>query len=51
MESWITDLFEGVMARKLNTLKNLVALMLLAWSFLVEHLGSRSRTEGVRKTR
>jgi len=28
---------EGVMARKLNALKNLVALMLLAWSFLVEH--------------
>jgi len=28
---------EGVMARKLNVIKNLVALMLLAWSFLVEH--------------
>jgi len=26
---------EGVMARKMNALKNLVALMLLAWSFLV----------------
>ncbi len=28
---------EGVMARKMNALKNLVALMLLAWSFLVSH--------------
>jgi len=28
---------EGVMARKLNAIKNLVSLMLLAWSFLVEH--------------
>ena len=27
---------EGVMARKLSTIKNLVAMMLLAWSFLVE---------------
>lgn len=28
---------EGVMARKMNTLKNLVSLMLRAWSFLVSH--------------
>jgi len=28
---------EGVMARKLNVIKNLVAFTLLAWSFLVEH--------------
>jgi len=26
---------EGVMARKMNALKNLVSLMLLAWSFLM----------------
>jgi len=28
---------EGVMARNMNVLKNLIALMLLAWSFLVHH--------------
>ena len=47
---------EGVMARKLNAIKNLVSLMLLAWSFLVEHeqtaadLKERGKPDKLRST-
>jgi len=46
---------EGVMARNMNALKNLVSLMLLAWSFLVSHeekaveLKERGKPDKVRK--
>lgn len=51
---------EGVMARKMNVLKNLVSLMLLAWSFLVRHeenaaelkvLGQADRIKNKKKRR
>jgi hypothetical protein len=51
---------EGVMARKMNALKNLVSLMLLAWSFLVnaeedaaelKELGKADRIKNKKKKR
>jgi len=51
---------EGVMARKMNALKNLVSLMLLAWSFLMnaeenaaelKELGQADRIKKKKQTR